>query len=304
MTLRVLLMGSQAEDLLFLQDVLREIEDQRLLPEWPRIEPECAITLLEAARILTTSPPHAILLDVDAPSESQSPVSHPASVSHQEMGAFQLVQVAAPDVPVILLTKPEDEPLAMRLMRDGAEDFLSKDQVDCAPLAHALRNAVLRHRLLSAARACALSDSLTGLPNRAGFLAMAARDRKLAERLDRRWMLLVAEPRFLAEISQAQGEQRRDLELVEAGEQLRSIATPADLVARIGDGQFAIGVFETSVESVEEAWVRVRGAAAEHRMHVGASIFDRSRPLTLDAMMEQAVSDLPPRREPKVAGAA
>ena len=50
--------------MLFLQDVLREIEQERLLPEWPRIEPLCAANRAEAERILSTSPPHAILLDL------------------------------------------------------------------------------------------------------------------------------------------------------------------------------------------------------------------------------------------------
>ncbi len=216
---------------------------------------------------------------------------------------FRVVQAAAPDVPVILLIRTEDEGLASRLMREGAEDFLIKKQVDCAPLAHALRNAVFRHRQLAAARAASLTDSLTGLSNRAGFLAMAARDRKLAERLDRRWMLLVAEPKNLVEIALAFGEQRRDLDLVDAAEHLRGIITPADLIARIGDRHFGIGVFDGEAESVEEAWARIRSAAAEHRMEVGASIFDRNRPISLDAMLEQALADLPQLRETSAHGA-
>jgi GGDEF domain-containing protein len=185
-------------------------------------------------------------------------------------------------------------------MREGAEDFLFKKLVDCAPLAHALRNAVLRHRLLAAAHAAALTDALTGLSNRAGFLAMASRDRKLAERLGRRWMLLIAEPRNLVEMTRAFGEHRRDLELVRAAENLRGIATPADLLARITERQFAIGVFDVEQESAEEAWVRIRSMAAEHRINIGASIFDHNRPLSVDAMIEQAVADLSPSRESKI----
>lgn len=279
MTLRILLIESEAEELLFLQDVLREIEQERLLAEWPQIEPLYAATWAEAEKILATSASQVILLDV--------------KVGDQRAQTFQSAQTAAPDVPVILLLDSGDEELAARLIREGAEDFLLKNEVDCAPLAHAIRNAVLRHRRLSAAQAASLTDSLTGLPNRSGFLACAERDRKLAERLDRRWMLLVAEPRNLAEISRALGQQRRDLELVEAAEQLRSIATPADLVSRIGDRHFALGVFDSEVESAEEAWARIRAAAAEHRIDIGASIFDRERPLSLDAMFDQAMADLP-----------
>jgi diguanylate cyclase (GGDEF)-like protein len=230
--------------------------------------------------LLSASPPHVILLDIDL-------------ADKQGVGTFRLVQAAAPDVPVILVMNSGDEALAVKLMREGAEDFLLKKSIDCAPLAHALRNAVLRHRLLAAARAAAFTDSLTGLCNRAGFLASANRDRKLAERLERRWMLLIAEPKNLSEIAVAFGEQRRDLELVEAADHLRCLVTPADALARIGERHFAISVFDGETESVEESWTRIRNAAAERRIELGVSIFNDQNQLSVDAMIEQAVADLP-----------
>jgi PleD family two-component response regulator len=284
MNLRVLLIESEPEEVLFLHDVLREIEDERWLPEWPCIEPMSATTWEEADRILSATPPHAILLDTDL-------------TDKQGAGTFRLVQAAAPDVPVILVLNSDDEPLAVKLIREGAEDFLFKKQIDCAPLAHALRNAILRHRLLAAARAAAFVDSLTGLCNRAGFLASAARDRKVAERLDLRWMLLIAEPKNLTEIAVAFGDQRRDLELVEAADHLRCLVTPADALARIGERHFAIGVFDGETESVEESWARMRCAAAERRIELGVSIFDGQNPVSVDAMIEQALADLPRAKE-------
>jgi len=289
MNLRVLLMESDPEELLFLHDVLREIEEGRWLPEWPRIEPLSAATWPEAKPILSSGSPHAVLLTSDLD-------------GWQGREVFRLVQAAAPDVPVILLIDSGDEAQAADLIREGAEDFLLKNQIDCAPLAHALRNAVLRRRLLAAARAAALTDSLTGLCNRAGFLTAAARDRKLAERLGRRWMLLVAEPKNLTEVAKAFGEQRRDLELVEAADHLRSIVTPADALARIGPRHFAISVFDSDAESVEQAWVRIRNLAAERRIELGVSIFHGGNPLSVDAMLEQALADLP--AQSSFAGAA
>jgi|SRR5579862_2220868 diguanylate cyclase (GGDEF)-like protein len=280
MNLRVLLIEPDPEELLFLHDVVREIEDGRWLPEWPRIEATSAATWGEAERLLSTRLPHAILLDTDLPDK-------------QGAGTFRLVQAAAPDVPVILVMNSGDEALGVKLVREGAEDFLLKKAVDCAPLAHALRNAVLRHRLLAAARAAAFTDSLTGLCNRAGFLVSANRDRELAERLDRRWMLLIAEPKNLTEIAVAFGDQRRDLELVEAADHLRCMVTPADSLARIGERHFAIGVFDGEIESVEQSRARIRNAAAERRIELGASIFNGQNQLSVDAMIEQAVADLP-----------
>jgi diguanylate cyclase (GGDEF)-like protein len=195
---------------------------------------------------------------------------------------------------VVLLVGPQDEEFAARLIRDGAQDFLVKGAVDCAPLAHAIRNAVERHRLLMAARSAAYHDSLTGLPNRAGFLLAAERDRKLAQRLARRWMVMVAEPRHLAELESVYGEQRRDLALVEAADHLRSIASPIDLVGRISETRFGLAIFDTEIESVEEAWARIHGTAAEHRLSIGAAVCDPALPVSLEILLEQAGLDLAP----------
>jgi PleD family two-component response regulator len=303
MTLRVLLVESEPEEVVILQDVLREIEDERWLHEWAQIEPLHAATWQEAERILTAgsypgSVPHVVLLNPDL-------------ADSQGAQTFRRLQASAPDVPVILLVNASDLSLARKLVREGAQDFLIQKQVDCAPLAHALRNAVARHRLLAAARAATLADSLTGLPNRTSFLAQANRDRKLAERLGCRWMLLIAEPRHLTGIGEPNGEQRRDLELVEAADSLRGIVRPVDTLARVDPRRFAITVFDSEIETLEQSWVRIRKATAERQLEVGVSIFDKQRPVTLEVMLEQAELDLAPTPKPaaqedapRIAGAA
>jgi PleD family two-component response regulator len=289
MNLRILLIESEPEDLLFLHDAFQEIEDGRWLPEWPRIEPVVAATWQEAEPMLSANPPHAILLDLEAADKSGAQT-------------FRRAHAMFPDVPVILMLDSGNEALAVQLIREGAEDFLFKKSIDCAPLAHALRNAVLRRRRAAAARAATLSDSLTGLCNRAGFLVSATRDRKLAERLGQRWMLLIAEPRNLTDIALAFGEQRHDLEVIEAAEHLRCIVTPADALARISEHHFAISVFDCEAESVEQAWERMRNAAADRRIELGVSIFNGQNrqgqnSLSVDDMIEQALADLPRPKE-------
>ncbi|HEY4365428.1 MAG TPA: diguanylate cyclase [Bryobacteraceae bacterium] len=303
MNLRVLLVESEPEEALFLRDVLAEMNERRYEQgriEYGQIETFHAASWAEAESLLAQGgiAPQVILLDPD--------------LSDRQGGeTYRAVQAAAPEIPVILLVNALDESMAVKLMREGAQDFLVKKHIDCVPLRHAMRNAVARQHLLNAAQAAALTDALTGLPNRAGFLALAARDRKLAERLGRRWMLLVGVPRNLREIAAAHGDQRRDLELVETADHLRGTAHPTDLVARIGAGQFAITVFDTEYETVEEAWIRIRGSAAERRIDVGASIYDPARPISLDGILDQAAQDLLPTRMPeqrqpviRVAGAA
>ncbi len=291
--LRVLLVESELEEARFIQEVVSEIEDERWLRDWVRIELTHVASWSEAEGVLAGGTLDLVLLNPDL-------------ADTRGADTFRRSQQAAPDTPVILLVNSSDEALALKLIREGAQDFITRKQMDCGSLAHALRNAIPRHRVLAAARSAVQLDSLTGLLNCTGFTALGYRDRKLAERLNRRWMLLIAEPRNLTEIAAAQGEQRRDLELVEAADYLRSIAGPTDLLARIDDRHFAMTLFDSDAETVEEAWMRVRNATAQRRIEVGVSIFDCTRPLSLDAMLQQAVQDLAPgqRSQQRAVGAA
>jgi GGDEF domain-containing protein len=258
--MRVLLIESEPEDILFLEDVLREIGEGSYWTNWVTMEILHAGSWHCASLILAKEPVDLVLLDLG-----------------QGIDTFRRIQAAAPAIPVILLVGGYEESLGVQLVRDGAQDFLVKKQVDCGPLAHAMRNAIERHRTLTAARAMSTYDPLTGLLNRAGFFLSADRDRKLAESLGRRWMVMVAEPK-----NSGEGEQQRDLALIEAADHLRALAHPADLLARIESTRFGWTAFDTGVES----------ARIPHRLRIGTAIFSPDHPVTLDALLEIATSGL------------
>jgi signal transduction histidine kinase/DNA-binding response OmpR family regulator len=54
---------------------------------------------------------------------------------------------AAPDVPMIVLTGLDDEVLAAEAMKEGAQDYLIKGQIENRALPRALRHAIERHRM-------------------------------------------------------------------------------------------------------------------------------------------------------------
>jgi PleD family two-component response regulator len=269
--MRVLLIESQAEDTVFLRDVLTEIGEGRW-NNWVNIEVLEATSWTDAAAILASEPVDVVLLSLDT----------------HGIETFRRAQQLAQPIPIILLLGAYEEPLGVQLVRNGAQDFLVKKQVDCAPLAHAMRNAIERHHLLTASRAASTYDTLTGLLNRAGFLTCADRDRKLAERLDRRLLVLVAE------IPVTDDEQCRDLVLVETADHLRAVAGPADILARIEPTRLAITIFDTEAESIEAAHARINAALRPHRIRTGAAIFSPDRPTTLDGLLEQAGTNLSP----------
>src|SRR6185295_824486 len=150
MTLRVLLAESDAEHIEYFNDVLTDLNGARCWGDWVHLEACHAASWADAAAILATETVDILLLDPDL---------------RDSQGAETLrrVQAAAPQVPVILLVDASATALAERMVRDGAQDFLLKRDVDCAPLARAIRNALERHRLLAATRATSMTDPLTGV---------------------------------------------------------------------------------------------------------------------------------------------
>jgi len=276
MTIRVLLAESDTEDVLFLRDVLEEMESSEFWSGWLHLDVFDAPTWAFSEAILATEPIDVVLLDLKLPDAEGAE-------------CFRLAHMVAPHVPVVLLVEEANVDLAARLIREGAQDFLIKKHIDCEPLAHAMRNAIERHRLLSAARAAAMTDSLTGLLNRAAFQMFADRDRRIAERTGRRMAVMVVEPR---EYSAARSEQHKDLALVEAADQLRTFSGPTDLVARIGEDRFGIAVLETDAESIEKACVRYCSAFGSRALRAGSAVFNPYQPVSLDALLELAESNV------------
>jgi DNA-binding NarL/FixJ family response regulator len=275
-TLRVLLAESGTEDTLFLRDVLADLEGARCWSDWVHLETSHAETCADTTAILSTGSIDILLLDLNLRDS-------------QGAETFRRVQAACPHVPVILLIEPSATSLAERLVRDGAQDFLHKKEVDCAPLARAMRNAQERHRLLAATRATSMTDQLTGLLSRPAFLTLVDRDRRLAERFSRRMMILIAE------LAAWDGDaQRRDLALVETADWLRSLAGPAALVARLNFSRFGLAVFDTEAEPMDHIRARVHITASANKIALGSAVFDPQRPVSLDALLDQAALNLRP----------
>ena len=279
MTLRVLLAESGTEETLFLRDVLTDLDGARCWSDWVHLETAHAASWEDTAAILATGTVDLLLLDPDLR-------------DCQGAETFRRVQAAAPHVPVILLIEPTSMSLAERMVREGAQDFLLKKEVDCAPLARAMRNALERHRLLAATRATSMTDQLTGLLTRSAFLMLADRDRRLAARLGRRLMILLAEPAALDHTGPSGGAQRWDLALIEAADSLRGLAGPAALVARLSPSRFALAVFDTEAESLEEILACLGRATTNPKVALGTAVFDPQHPISLDSLLEQAALDL------------
>jgi diguanylate cyclase len=80
--------------------------------------------------------------------------------------SVQQAHAAAPGIPLIVLTGLDDEVLAAKAMKAGAQDYLIKGQVENRALPRALRHAIDRHRIQVETTYIAQHDAVTNLPNR------------------------------------------------------------------------------------------------------------------------------------------
>jgi diguanylate cyclase (GGDEF)-like protein/PAS domain S-box-containing protein len=155
-----------------------------------------------------------------------------------------------------------------------------------------------RKRLEVRLRALSLTDELTGLYNRRGFLAMAEQQMKVARRLKKPTLLISADLDGLKTINDTLGHHEGDLALIEAGRIMRECFRESDIVARIGGDEFV--VFQMENEPVDEAVLvsRVQKKLDAHNaqkngayalsLSVGTARFGHDTVLSLTEMLDAA----------------
>ena len=88
----------------------------------------------DAEKYLAMNPVEVVLLDLGMP-ESNG------------LEAFNKLQIAAPHAAILLLCDPDDEPIAVQAIQQGAQDYLIRGQIEPRELKRALFNAVERKTL-------------------------------------------------------------------------------------------------------------------------------------------------------------
>ena len=126
-TLRVLLVEDNAGDARLLREMFStEREGSFELTHLLRIS--------EAVNHLAKGGVDVVLLDMGLP-------------DGHGLDTVRRARAAAPGVPVIVLTGLDDEALAAEAMKEGAQDYLIKGQIEKRALPRALRHAIERHRM-------------------------------------------------------------------------------------------------------------------------------------------------------------
>ncbi|HEY4816314.1 MAG TPA: GGDEF domain-containing protein [Candidatus Acidoferrum sp.] len=146
-------------------------------------------------------------------------------------------------------------------------------------------------------RYLALTDDLTCLYNRRGFVAAATQQLKLARRNARGLVLFFCDIDNLKTINDSYGHREGDLAIVRAAGALQQTFRDSDILARLSGDEFAVLALETSTQSQEAILRRLeknlkKSNANQFRyemsLSVGLSRFDPKHPVSLGELMAQA----------------
>ncbi len=143
-------------------------------------------------------------------------------------------------------------------------------------------NQQLQHEIIERQRAEAalhnlsLTDELTGLHNRRGFLLFAEQQLKLARRMQRPALLIFGDMDNLKTINDSLGHAQGDLALMEVATTLKSTFRESDVVARWGGDEFVVLALDAPPNSAENLLQRAR-----HNLETRNAQSDRTPRLTM-----------------------
>jgi len=273
-TLKILLVEDDLEDEQLVSEALIEIEENRQLCNWRTSSIVHVEQLADALDCLREDMFDVILLNLSLP---DSPVL---------LDSYLEANACAKGSPIVVLADEDDENLANRLIRDGAQDVLLKSELECAPLARSLRYAVERQRRTHAMLSSAPVDDLTGTLKPEAFFTIARHVARFAQHTSAKLLAASLEIADLPEQTQDDRE-ARELVLIRAAETLRDAFPSPALIGRLDRCSFGLvtaGLTPAALETllscaaleIEEAAQEYGRGAATVRVSVAQLDFDDS----------------------------
>ena len=189
------------------------------------------------------------------------------------------------------------------IRKDGTEIFIEVSAVvtsyqgEPVSLAY-MRDITERKEMEEKLRTMSVVDELTGLYNRRGFLTLAQREVKLAERTGKGLELFFIDLDGMKRINDTLGHQAGDNALIGTAAILRQTFRESDIMGRMGGDEFAVLAIDAADENRGGLIKRLRGAldayngphAKEYELSlsVGTARFDPENPIPLDELITKA----------------
>jgi len=281
-TLRLLVIEDDLEDEEFLCQALIEIEENRQWCNWRTASIVHVGELSDALDCLHRDCFDAVLLNLSLP---DSPAL---------LDSFLEVNAVAQGTPIVVLADEDDENLANRLVREGAQDILLKSELDCALLARSIRYAIERQRRSSALGSSSPIDDLTGTLTREGFLSIAEHYRNLARHTSTELIFATIQIEIPEERT-AEDRDLRELLLIRAGDLLRNAFPTPAIIGRLERWRFGVIVAssnETKVGNLlRQAVAQIEAAVSRGLEQAGTVTFSAAELEPEDHLEELLAAD-------------
>lgn len=146
-------------------------------------------------------------------------------------------------------------------------------------------------------RRLSLTDELTGLYNRRGFLTLAIQQLKIANRFNREVCLIYIDLDNLKLINDRYGHKEGDAALIETANIIKKTFRESDIIARIGGDEFAVLAIGTT-DTCDNLAIRLQGFLEDYNtlterkynlsVSIGTARCDSKDPSSIEELLIQA----------------
>jgi len=185
----------------------------------------------------------------------------------EPFGAVRRVHRAVPEVPLIILVETQDKARAEQCLSLGAQDYLLKGSVDAKTLRRVLSAALERNTFEGLANL--LRDPHTNLYTRDGFLTLGARAMEKARIRKSTLVLLCLRIANLQDVQASFGLSAVGTSVSEVAKALRGSFRRTDVLARLGESQFAALAVDAAEPSAPVLLQRLRKRAQVLNRDIG-----------------------------------
>jgi diguanylate cyclase (GGDEF)-like protein/PAS domain S-box-containing protein len=147
-------------------------------------------------------------------------------------------------------------------------------------------------------RKLSITDQLTGLYNRRGFIALAEQQMKTSNRAKRQMMFAFIDIDCMKWINDTLGHKEGDRAILDTANILRQTFRESDIIARMGGDEFAVLAIDVADMNPDILSDRLEQLIATHNTKVnrpfrlsmsrGVAVYDPASPVSLDELMSQS----------------
>lgn len=184
----------------------------------------------------------------------------------------------APDVPLVVLSGNRNGKIAAQAIREGAQDFLCKDEVTRFSLQRSVQFALERHQLRAQVEQQNEKDDLTGLATESWLmrwldLKMPQPPHSPERRSTQSVYLLYLDVDGFKAVNDEHGHKAGDALLREVAGRIKALLRTEDVFARLHGDEFAIAVESSNCDEVIRVAERCLSSLAETAIEgVGATV--------------------------------